>query len=165
MVAAGFFRDERVELIQGVVVEMSPQNAPHSYVIQLLSRLLMPRLVGRADVRVQLPFIAGADSVPEPDLAVVELGNYMDAHPSQALLIIEVADSSLKFDRQEKAALYPRVGIPEYWIVNVAGRSIERYSEPTAGTYARVTPFRSGDSLAPLAFPEVALRVDEVFGG
>jgi Uma2 family endonuclease len=165
MVAAGFFRDERVELIQGVVVEMSPQNAPHSYVIQLLNRLLMPRLVGRADVRVQLPFIAGADSVPEPDLAVVALGDYMDAHPSHALLIIEVADSSLKFDRQEKAELYAKVGIPEYWIVNVASRSIERHSEPTAETYARVTPFRSGDSLAPLAFPDVALRVDQVFGG
>ncbi len=165
MVAAGFFRDERVELVQGVVLEMSPQNAPHSFVIQFLTRLLMPRLLGRADLRVQLSFIAGVDSVPEPDLAVVALGNYMDAHPSQALLIIEVADSSLKFDRQEKAALYARAGVPEYWIVNLAGRSIERCSEPTVGTYARVTPFRRGETIAPLAFPDVVLRVDEVFGG
>jgi Uma2 family endonuclease len=164
MVAAGFFRGERVELIRGVVVEMSPQNAPHSYVIQILSRLLIPRLLGRADVRVQLPFVAGADSVPEPDLAVVALGNYMNAHPSQAFLIIEVADSSLMLDRQEKAELYAQAGVPEYWVVNVAGRIIERHSEPTDGTYARVTPFRSGETVSPLAFPDVVVRVDEVFG-
>jgi Uma2 family endonuclease len=164
MVAVGFFRDERVELIRGVVVEMSPQNAPHAYVIQILTRLLMPRLLGRADVRVQLPFVAGADSVPEPDLAVVALGNYMAAHPSQALLIIEVADSSLKFDRQDKAELYARVGVPEYWVVNLASRIIERHSEPVGGAYARVTPFRSGETIAPLAFADVALRVDDVFG-
>jgi Uma2 family endonuclease len=164
MVAAGFFRDERVELIRGVVIEMSPQNAPHAYVIQVLTRLLLPRLLGRADVRVQLPFIAGADSVPEPDVAVVALGNYMAAHPSQALLLIEVADSSLKFDRQEKAELYARVGVPEYWVANLASRIIERHSEPTGGAYARVTPFRSGETIAPLAFADVALRVDDVFG-
>jgi Uma2 family endonuclease len=144
---------------------MSPQNAPHSFVIQILSRLLMPRLVGRADVRVQLPFVAGADSVPEPDLAVVALGNYMNAHPSQSLLVIEVADSSLKFDRQEKAELYARAGVPEYWIVNLTDRIVERHSEPMSGAYTRVTPFRSGETIAPLAFADVAVRVDEVFGG
>ena len=165
MITAGLFRDERVELIEGVVVEMSPQNAPHSYVIQILSRLLMPRLLGRADVRVQLPFVAGAHSVPEPDLAIVALGNYMDAHPSQALLIIEVADSSLKFDRQEKADLYARAGVPEYWVVNLADRIIERHSEPTSGAYTRVTPFRTGETIQPLAFADLGVRVDEVFGG
>lgn len=164
MVAAGFFRDERVELIQGVVVEMSPQNAPHSYAIQVLTRLLMPRLVGRADVRVQLPFVAGADSVPEPDLAVVALGNYAAAHPNQALLIVEVADSSLRFDRQTKAELYARVGVPEYWIANLTDRIIERHSDPIGGAYARVTPFRLGETIAPLAFADLSVRVDEVFG-
>jgi Uma2 family endonuclease len=164
MVAVGFFRDERVELIRGVVVEMSAQNAPHAGVIQALSHLLLPALLGRANVRVQLPFVAGPDSLPEPDLAVVKPGRYMDAHPDQAFLIIEVADASLKIDRQEKAELYARVGVPEYWVVNVAGRIIERHSEPTDGTYARVTPFRSGETVAPLAFADVAVRADEVFG-
>lgn len=165
MVAAGFFRDERVELIRGVVIEMSPQNAPHAYVIQVLNRLLLPRLLGRADVRVQLPFVAGADSVPEPDLAVVALENYRAAHPSQALLIIEVADSSLKFDRQDKAELYARVGVPEYWVVNLADRIIERHSEPTSGAYARVTPFRSGETIVSLAFGDVGVRVSDLFEG
>ena len=165
MIEAGFFRGERVELIQGVVVQMSPQNAPHSFVIQLLNRLLMPRLVGRADVRVQLPLAAGPDSLPEPDLALVAIGNYMTAHPAQAILVIEVADSSLKFDRHEKAELYARAGVSEYWVVNLTDRVVERHSDPVGGTYARLTPFRSGEAVAPLAFPDVELRVDEVFGG
>lgn len=165
MIETGFFRNERVELIQGVVVQMSPQNAPHSYVIQILSRLLLPRLVGRADVRVQLPFAAGPDSLPEPDLAIVAMGNYMAAHPNQALLIIEVADSSLKFDRQEKAELYARAGVAEYWVVNLTDRVVERHSEPVEGGYRRLTPFRSGERVAPLEFPDVEVRVDEVFGG
>ena len=165
MIAAGFFRGERVELLQGVVVEMSPQNAPHSYVIQVLTGLLVPPLHGRADVRVQLPFAANAASMPEPDLAIVARGNFMNAHPSQAFLIIEVADSSMKLDRHEKAELYARASIPEYWIVNLADRIIERHSEPTSGPYARVTPFRQGETIQPLGFPDVVIRVDEVFGG
>ena len=164
MIEAGFFRGERVELIQGVVVQMSPQNAAHSYVIQILNRLLVPRLIGRADVRVQLPFAAGPDSLPEPDLAVVAIGNYMAAHPTQAILIIEVADSSLKFDRQEKAEVYARAGVSEYWVVNLTDGVIERHSEPLGGAYVRLTPFRSGERVAPLAFPDVELNVDEVFG-
>ena len=136
MIEAGFFRDERVELIQGVVVEESPQNAPHAYAIQVLNRLLMPRLVARADVRVQLPFAPGTHSLPEPDLAVVAIGDYKAAHPSAAILIIEVADASLKFDRQEKAELYARAGVPEYWVVNLADRVIERHTEPADGRSA-----------------------------
>jgi Uma2 family endonuclease len=165
MVAAGFFRDERVELIRGVVVEMSPQNTPHANVIEALTQLLLPPLVGRANVRVQLPFAAGNDSLPEPDLAVVAPDRNKGAHPDRAFLIIEVADASLKLDRQEKAELYARAGVPEYWVVNVAGRIIERHSEPTDSTYARVTPFRSGETVSPLAFTDVAVRVDDVFGG
>jgi Uma2 family endonuclease len=165
MIAAGFFRDERVELLRGFIVERSPQDAPHANVIEALTQLLLPPLVGRASVRVQLPFAAGDDSLSEPDLAVVASDRSRNAHPDQAFLIIEVADSSLKFDRQEKAELYAHAGVPEYWVVNVQSRIIERHSEPTGGRYARVTPFRSGETVQPLAFPDVAVRVDEVFGG
>jgi Uma2 family endonuclease len=164
MVAAGFFRDERVELLRGVVIEMSPQNTPHADLIEGLTQLLLPPLVGRANVRVQLPFAAGDDSMPEPDLAIVTAGRHMHAHPDRAFLIIEVADSSLRLDRQEKAEIYARAGVPEYWVVNVAERIIERHAEPAGGTYARITPFRRGETLSPLAFPDVELRVDDVFG-
>jgi Uma2 family endonuclease len=165
MVEAGLFRDERVELVRGVIVRMSPQNAPHSSVIQILTRLLAPALVGRADVRVQLPFAAGDDGLPEPDLAVVEARPYKERHPDRAYLIVEVADSSLKFDRQEKAEIYAEAGVPEYWVVNVADEVIEVHSEPVRGAYARVTPHRSGDQTRLLAFQDVEIRVSEVFGG
>lgn len=164
MIDAGLFRDERIELIRGVIVERSPQNMPHSGAIQVLTRLLVPPLVGRADVRVQLPFAAGDDSLPEPDLALVEAKYFGKAHPDRAFLIIEVADASLKFDRQEKAELYAAAGVPEYWIVNLGEKMVERHSEPGAGVYTRVTPFRSGEMLAPTAFPDVAFAVGAVFG-
>ena len=133
--------------------------------MEALTQLLLPPLVGRANVRVQLPFAAGDDSLAEPDLAVVAPDRNKNAHPDRAFLIIEVADSSLKLDRQEKAELYAHAGVPEYWVVDLAGRIIERHSEPSAGTCARVRPFRSGETVSPLAFPDVELRVDEVFGG
>ena len=164
MIDAGLFRDERIELIRGVIVEMSPQNMPHSWAIQMLTRLLVPPLVGRADVRVQLPLAAGDDSLPEPDLAIVEPRYFGRAHPDRAFLIIEVADTSLKFDRQEKAELYATAGIPEYWVVNLNDKIIERHNELAGGAYTRVTPYRPGESLSPLAFPDVGVRVAEVFG-
>ena len=163
MIAAGFFRDERIELLRGVIVEMSPQNAPHAGIIQALSHLLLPPLLGRANVRVQLPFVAGPDSLPEPDLAIVKPGRYMNAHPADAFLIIEVADASLKIDRQDKAEIYASAQVPEYWVVNVGEHAIERYSEPSNGSYTRLTPFRQGETVQLLAFLDVAVRVDEVF--
>ena len=93
MVAMDMFRGERIELIHGRLVEMSPQNIPHAGTIQILTRLLVPPLVGRADVRVQLPFVVGEDSVPEPDLALVAPERPRSSHPDKAYLIIEVADS------------------------------------------------------------------------
>jgi Uma2 family endonuclease len=164
IIAAGLFRDERIELIEGVIVRMSPQNTPPAAAIQMLNRLLLPPLLGRADVRVQLPFAAGEDSLPEPDVALVEPRYFKDAHPARAFLIIEVADASLKFDRHEKADLYARAGVPEYWIVNIADKAIERHSDPAGGSYTRVTPYRPGESLATLAFEDVTVRVAEVFG-
>lgn len=146
------------------MIETSSQNAPHADAVQALSELLLPQLVARAGVRVQLPFAAGDDSLPEPDLAIVAPGRPKSAHPSQAFLIIEVAHSSLRLDRQEKAELYARAGVHEYWVVNLADRVIERHSEPTGAAYAQVTSFRSGETVQLLAFPDVAIRVDEVFG-
>lgn len=164
MVAAGLFQGERIELIRGVIVELTPQNAPHSAAIQRLNRLLLPPLLGRADVRVQSPFAAGDDSLPEPDLAIVEATYFGDAHPDRAFLIIEVADSSLAFDRRDKLTLYARARVPEYWVVNLSARIIERHSEPSGESYARVTLLRPGEPIAPLAFPDVTFPVSEVFG-
>lgn len=164
MVAAGLFQGERIELIRGAIVEMTPQNAPHAAAIQRLTRLLTAPLLARADVRVQLPFAVGDDSLPEPDLAVVDAAYFGDAHPDRAFLIIEVADASLTFDRRDKLALYARALVAEYWVVNLSKRIIEQHSGPSDESYARVALFRSGETIAPLAFADGAFPVGEVFG-
>ncbi len=164
MVAAGFFQHERVELLRGVLVQMSPQNEPHAAAIQMLNRILVPALLGRADVRVQLPFAASDDSMPEPDLALVEPRYFGDHHPGQAFLIIEVADSSLELDRGDKARLYAESGVPEYWVVSIPDRIVEVFSEPSRGAYLRTTPYRLGETVRPLAFPDVAVPVAPLFG-
>ena len=164
MVEAGLFQKERVELIHGILVRVSPQNAAHAMVVQILNRLLMPRLVGRADVRVQLPFAAGEDSMPEPDLALVAVAGFGAPHPDRAFLIVEVADSSLEEDRHEKAEVYASAGVGEYWVVNVPDRTIEVHTEPSRGAYARVTPYRRGEAVAPGAFPDVTISLSELFG-
>jgi Uma2 family endonuclease len=164
MISAGLFVDERIELIRGALIEMSPQNLPHSYAIQVLTALLVPPLVGRAAVRVQLPFNASDDSVPEPDVALVAPVARKDAHPDQAFLIVEVSNDSLRFDRKKKSPLYARAGVPEYWIVNLVDRVIERRSEPVGAAYTTLTIFGAAESIAPLAFPDVSLRVAEILG-
>jgi len=91
---------------------------------------------------------AGDDSEPQPDVAVVPKGDYRAAHPAHALLLIEVADSSLKKDRTVKARLYAERGVPEYWIVDLRGGVIEVHSDVVNGAYARITPYRTGDVIA-----------------
>ncbi|HXU82827.1 MAG TPA: Uma2 family endonuclease, partial [Polyangia bacterium] len=115
----------------------------------------------RARVRVQLPFIAGDDSLPEPDLAVVPPGEYDDQHPAKAFMIVEVADSSLEDDRGWKAALYAESGVPEYWVVNLVDGLVEVHTEIVRGAFSRAVPYRKGESIRPLAFPDVGIDVAE----
>src|SRR5450432_3867156 len=122
LVTLGAFRGEKIELLEGVLVAMSPIGPPHSSSVQRLNALLVLALVGRAVVRPQLPFAALEFSEPEPDLAVVPLGDYDVEHPAEADLIIEVAESSLAIDRGKKLRLYAACAVPEYWIVNLVDR-------------------------------------------
>src|SRR5262245_54823429 len=138
LVEQGLFEDERVELIQGIVVEMSPIGPRHSDPIDVLNRLFVMGVGARAVVRVQQPFAASDDSEPEPDLALVAPGCYRDRHPDRALLIIEVAETSLDHDRETKCPLYASSGVPEYWIIDVNARIVEVYDTPNADRYARV---------------------------
>jgi Uma2 family endonuclease len=164
LVELGFFdEDERVELLYGVLVQMSPQYPPHSSVVQKLTSLLVPRLVSIAHVRIQLPFAASDDSEPEPDVAVVPARDYRAEHPSEASLIIEVAHTSQRKDRNVKARLYAECGVPEYWIVDVPARSVEVYTQPAQGNYASVVTRGPGEQLAPARFPDVVIQVDELF--
>jgi Uma2 family endonuclease len=162
MVALGMFEDERIELLRGVLVPMSPIGPRHSSTIDKLTRLLVVALLDRAIVRVQNPFAATDDSEPQPDICVVPLGDYEDFHPERAEILIEVAESSLRRDRGLKLGIYAENGVPEYWIVDVVGRVIEVHSEPSATRYGRMTRFERGQVIRPARFPDVELRVDEI---
>ncbi|HEY3352927.1 MAG TPA: Uma2 family endonuclease [Polyangia bacterium] len=159
LVALGCFEDERVELLRGVLVAMSPQGALHAEVIRRLVRLLAAALRDRGLLQVQSPLALGDDSEPEPDLAVVPPGDYAEAHPSEALLVIEVADSSLRKDRAIKAGLYAAARIPEYWLVNLDERTVEVYRVPAAGAYGSTTSAGRDAVLRPVALPDVELAV------
>jgi len=162
LVSLGVFDREHVELIRGVIVRMSPQGAPHAGPVQRLTELLLPRLLGRAHVRVQLPLVAGEDSEPEPDIAVVALGNYDVAHPSAASLVIEVARTSIAYDRGTKGPLYAAMGVADFWIVDVVNRVIEVHREPRGERYERVETHRAEASIALVAFPDVSVDVSAV---
>ncbi|MBX3226084.1 MAG: Uma2 family endonuclease [Labilithrix sp.] len=163
MAQLGFFRGERVELIRGTVVAMSPIGPPHSSVVDRLTRLLVRALDPRALVRIQQPFLAHDESEPEPDVAVVPDGLYADAHPDRAFLIIEVAESSLDYEREAKAPLYAASGVDEYWIVDVAARSIEVYSHPVNGRYRSLRTVDEDGSVTIAAFPDVTIEVATLF--
>jgi Uma2 family endonuclease len=162
LIELGAFQDERIELLEGAMVAMPPIGAPHSSAVQELNRILLPALLERATVRIQNPFAALDDSEPEPDVAVVPPGRYATAHPEQAYLIVEVSESSLPIDRVIKQRIYARSGVPEYWIVNLVEGCIEVYTEPGPIAYARVTRYGRGQTLRPIAFADVEVRVDDV---
>jgi Uma2 family endonuclease len=164
LVSLGAFDDERVELLNGYIVRMNPQRAPHASVVQRLTRRLIAALdlPGKASVRCQLPLALTVDSEPEPDLAIVPNGDYELEHPRAAFWVIEVADSSIDRDRIDKAALYATALVPEYWLINVTRLELEVRTEPSDGVYMRVTPYRLGESASPKAFPELSLAVDEI---
>ena len=123
--------------------------------------LLVRALGDRARVRVQAPFAAPDESEPEPDVAVVAQGDYLDGHPRVAFLIVEVAETSLARDRL-KARLYAAAGVAEYWIVNLSEQVLEVHRQPGAEGYAAVSRHGRGEKLPLAAFEDVALGVDEV---
>ena len=157
---------DRVELLEGVVVSMPPQNPPHAGGIGRITELLVTRLLGRATVRVQLSFLAGAYTVPEPDFAVVPgaHGDYLTRHPDRAHFIIEVSDSSLPSDRLSKSWIYAAAGVPQYLIVNLPGDCVETFEAPQRDTarYAVTRRLHRGESVRLLDFPDLELRVSEL---
>jgi Uma2 family endonuclease len=158
----GAFEDEKIELLDGEMVAMSPIGPPHDAAVQKLTELLVLALHGRAWVRCQSSFAASELSEPEPDLAVVPRSNYESDHPSQAHLIIEVAESSLAKDRGRKLRLYATCQVPEYWVVNLVERCIEVYRGVQGASYARTERYERGQSIQLLAFSDVSIAVSDV---
>lgn len=172
MADAGVFRPgERVELIGGRIVTVNPQNSPHATCIILVSDALRAIFASGYVLRIQLPLDLSPSSQPEPDMAVVRgsARDYTNAHPTTALLVVEVSESTLGFDRREKTSLYASAGIPEYWIVNLRNQRLEVYRDPVAMTgepygygYRTSTQFVAGETVAPLATPQGILHVADV---
>ena len=166
---AGIFtEDDRVELIDGEVREMTPIGPPHAGIVNRLNELLVTHLAGRAAVIVQNPIRLDRHTEPQPDLVVARRrkGFYTDRHPEpgDVLAVIEVADSSLRYDRTEKAPRYGRAGIPETWLVDVGAGTVTVYSEPGPEGYARQQGRRRGERIVSASVPDFDLAVDDVFG-
>ena len=161
---AGLFQDRRVELVDGALYDMAAQKSPHATSVRLVTRALDKLFKKGYDVRPQMPFSLGRLSEPEPDIAVVTGSprDYRGHHPSTAVLIVEVADSSQYHDRKRKAALYAQAEIPDYWIVNLRFNHVEVLRDPGGGVYQTRQIYRRGETIAPLARPKAALLVDDL---
>jgi len=168
MVEAGVLAPgERAELIDGEVLAMPPQGSLHATAVRLAEEALRAAFGAGYDIRVQMPLALDPSSEPEPDVAVVRGSprDYRDAHPTSALLVVEVADTTLGYDRDQKGSLYARAGVAEYWIVNLLDRRVEVCRDPTpesqaryGWTYRNVRSYATGDQIAPLALPRPPSR-------
>jgi Uma2 family endonuclease len=161
-VELGLFEEERIELLAGVLVQKSPSGPAYAHAVGRLNELFVVALHGRAVVRPQLPMALSDDSEPEPDLVVSPAGEYWREHPSQAYLVIEVADSSLRKDRRIKGALYAAAGIPEYWLVNLVDKVFEVHRDPQPAGYDSIVRVGRGETIAPLRFPDLVVAIDDV---
>ncbi len=164
---AGIFsEDDRVELIDGELVDMAPIGSRHAYIVDVLNRLFVKNVARTRLVRVQNPIQMGDFGEPEPDIAIVHNAAYFDHHPqaSDVLLIIEVAETSLDYDRTTKLPFYARYGVPEVWIIDLNGKSLVRYRNPITSEqkYREVTDFPQGTVVAE-EITEVEIRIDTLW--
>lgn len=158
--------DDRVELLDGYVTEMVPQDPPHASTADEGSDYLKALFNGRAKVRAQLPVTLSDHSEPEPDIAVVRLdqNRYRDRHPNPAdiFLLIEVADATLTRDCTHKAKLCAQADVPEYWVVDVNQRQVIIFRNPQGGRYQFETALNSTDQIAPTAFPDLTVQLKNI---
>jgi Uma2 family endonuclease len=171
LVDLGAFEGDAVELVGGNLIVAEPQGTYHASSINAAEYAVRAALPPGWIVRAQLPMSLGDDSVPEPDLAVVpgRPTDYRDAHPAGAALVVEVAESSLDFDRRDKGSLYARSAIADYWIVNITGRVLEIYRDPAPDAaavygwrYRSTVTLRPADVAVPLAFPASRIAVADL---
>jgi Uma2 family endonuclease len=160
--------DDRIELVEGEIVKMSPIGKRHASCVKRLNAVLNRRAGQLAIVSVQDPVRLDEYSELEPDIALLKVRDdfYSQELPTAAdvLLVIEVADTSVEYDTNVKLPIYARAGVPEAWLANLAADKVEAHSEPVNGVYRRVRELRRGQSLSPEAFPDLAITVDEVLG-
>lgn len=161
--------DDRVELLDGRIIEMVPIGQGHVASVNGLTQALVLACVNKAIVSVQNPIRLDRLNEPQPDFAVLRLRPDFYATgdrpgPADVLLLVEVVDSSLRYDRTVKLPLYARAGIVEVWIVDLKRRVLHAHRRPTDGEYAEITTHHPGDPLAPAAAPGITVRLDLALG-
>lgn len=167
MAETGVLRpDARVELLDGRIIDMSPIGPFHGGLVKRFSRIFHLKARGRWLVSTQDPLHLDDHSEPEPDLMLLKpsADDYTRRHPrpEEVCLLIEVSDTTLDLDREEKLPAYGRAGIPEVWIVNLNNETIEVYREPHFTGYGSKAVLRAGDHASPAAFPDVSVDVAEL---
>ena len=171
MAEAGLFEGKHVELIEGRIIEMSPMGSGHATSVSLVGDALRSGIGHGFFTRSQMPLDLGDLSEPEPDIAVVtgKARDYTNAHPKTAVLIVEVSESSLDYDRTEKASLCAKAGIPDYWVLNLIDRRLEVRRDPAPDPnelygfgYQSVIVLHERDFVSPLAVPEASIAVADL---
>ena len=158
--------DDRVELIEGEIVEMAAIGTRHFSCVNRLTRLLVMGVGEAAVVSVQNPVRLNEHTEPQPDITVIRPRDYTQSLPvpEDVLLLVEVSDSTIAYDRNVKLPLYARAGIGEVWIVNLPARTIEQYTDPSGDGYRGVERKRGEHKLQPAALPDLILTADEILG-
>jgi Uma2 family endonuclease len=169
MAVAGIFHeDDRVELLDGHIVEMTPIGPGHSGCVGALTALLARQIGDTTLLWVQNPVRLGIHAEPQPDVALIQARphGYRSEHagPDDILLVIEVADTTPERDRDDKIPLYAQAGIPDVWLVHLPAQSIVVHREPRAGHYTSIHTARRGETLAPLLLPGIRLAVNDILG-
>jgi len=162
LVEDGMFVGEPIELLRGRLVTVMPQGPRHGRLVAWLGRELTLALGRDYIVRQQMPFAATDDSEPEPDLAVTREERGQQSHPSVAMLVVEVADSSVNRDHEDKRPIYAEAGVPEYWIVHAKTATVEVMTQPAGDRYLSVTRLTRGDVLRPTRLPGVEIAVADL---
>lgn len=166
LIDAGLLARERVELIDGQMVTMSPQGAPHGGVSAWLVRCLVEQLGRSWEIRSQSSLPLGDRSMPEPDVMVAParaIGRPSYEYPRDTVLVVEVAESSIAYDTKVKARIYASAAIPTYWLVDLARRAVRVFTEPHDGAYTRVEVLEPGATLRAAGLDAVAIDVGALF--
>lgn len=168
MIEMGMIEDyEKSEIIDGEMVPKMSIGDKHAWIVDLLTRFFILNLPENIFVRNQNPLRLSDFDEPEPDIVLTDVNRYDDRRhprPADTLLVIEVADASLQYDRNDKLPLYARAEIPEVWIVNIPDNLIEVHQEPSVGIYQITKIFRPGESIVSKALPDLNLSVNDILG-
>lgn len=168
MIEAGIYTEnDRIELLNGEIIELMPKGPRHVYFNESIADFFKERLGKDVDVRSQNPIHLDDFSEPEPDIVLAKppRENYLEKHPTPAdiLLVMEISDATLAYDREDKALAYSRNGIRQYLLLNLQNETLEDYREPNADGYGFKRTLRKGDVLNLAAFPEIEIKIDDLF--